>query len=63
MERTYSIVGVDEADAGRGLISWVSPLARALLKARKEDRVPLHIPGGVEELEVVEVVYRTITLL
>jgi transcription elongation factor GreB len=60
--RTYSIVGVDEADAGRGLISWVSPLARALLKAKKDDWVPLHVPGGVEELEVVEVVYRTITL-
>jgi transcription elongation factor GreB len=55
--RIYSIVGVDEADAGRGLISWVSPLARALLKARADDMVTLHIPGGVEELEVVEVAY------
>jgi transcription elongation factor GreB len=62
VERTYSIVGVDEADAGRGLISWVSPLARALLKAREEDVVTLHIPGGMEELEVVEVVYRTVDL-
>jgi transcription elongation factor GreB len=61
--RTYSIVGVDEACPGRGLISWVSPLARALLKAKKDDLVPLHIPNGVEELEVVEVVYRTITLV
>ena len=59
-ESTYSIVGVDEADAGRGLISWVSPLARALLKAREGDAVMLRIPGGVEELAVVEVVYRTI---
>ena len=59
-ESTYSIVGVDEADAGRGLISWVSPLARALLKARAEDVVKLHLPGGIEECEVVEVVYRTI---
>jgi transcription elongation factor GreB len=57
VERTYSIVGVDEADAGRGLISWVSPLARALLKARAADVVTLHIPGGVEELEVVDVTY------
>src|ERR1017187_8070214 len=47
-DRTYSIVGVDEADAGRGLISWVSPLARALLKARPDDVVTLHIPGGLE---------------
>ena len=59
-EHTYSIVGVDEADAGRGLISWVSPLARALLKARADDVVMLHIPGGVEELVVVEVAYRAI---
>jgi transcription elongation factor GreB len=63
VERTYSIVGVDEADAGRGLISWVSPLARALLKARADDVVTLHIPGGVEELEVVEVVYSQIELI
>ncbi len=60
-ERTYSIVGVDEADAGRGLISWVSPLARALLKAREDDVVMLRIPGGVEELVVVLVAYRTIS--
>jgi transcription elongation factor GreB len=60
-EHTYSIVGVDEADAGRGLISWVSPLARALLKARADDVVMLHIPGGVEELVVVEVAYRAIS--
>lgn len=60
--RSYSIVGVDEADAGRGLISWVSPLARALLKARKDDCVPLHVPDGFEELEVLEVAYRAIAL-
>ncbi len=60
--RTYCIVGVDEADAGRGLISWVSPLARALLKAREADVVNLRLPNGVEELEVVEVVYRSISL-
>jgi transcription elongation factor GreB len=60
--RTYSIVGVDEADAGHGLISWVSPLARALLKARADDVVILYVPGGVEELEVIEVAYLPITL-
>jgi len=59
-EHTYSIVGVDEADPGRGMISWVSPLARALIKAREGDVVTLRTPGGVEELEVVEVVYRAI---
>jgi transcription elongation factor GreB len=60
IEYTYSIVGVDEADAGRGLISWMSPLARVLLKARADDVVMLHVPGGVEELTVVDVVYRAI---
>jgi len=59
-EHTYSIVGVDEADAGRGMISWVSPLARALLKAREGDMVTLRTPGGVEELEILEVRYVTV---
>lgn len=62
LARTVSIVGVDEADAGRGLISWVSPLARALIKAREGDSVMLDLPGGAEQLEIVEVCYRTISL-
>ena len=62
MDRTYSIVGVDEANAGRNLISWVSPLARALLKARAGDVVTLHIPDGIEELDVIEVSYLPISL-
>ena len=61
-ENIYSIVGVDEADAGRGLISWVSPLSKALLKARANDVVMLRIPDGVEELLVVEIAYRMISL-
>jgi transcription elongation factor GreB len=61
-QRTYSIVGVDEADATRGHISWVSPLARALLKAREGDAVILQLPGGKEEIEVVEVDYIAIKL-
>ena len=56
-ERTVSIVGVDEIDTARGYISWVSPMARALLKAREGDTVVLRTPGGVEELEVLEVRY------
>lgn len=60
IDHTYSIVGVDEADAGRGRISWVSPLARALLKAREGDIITLQTPGGVEELEVLEVSYRAL---
>ena len=59
-ERTYSIVGVEEADVGRGRISWVSPLARTLLKARADDTVLLQLPNGVEELVVVEVIYQSI---
>ena len=55
--RTVSIVGVDEIDTARGYISWVSPMARALLKAREGDTVTLHTPGGVDELEIVRVRY------
>jgi len=56
-ERTVSIVGVDEIDTARGYISWVSPMARALLKAREGDTVTLRTPGGVEEIDVVAVRY------
>ena len=58
--RTVSIVGVDEIDAGRGYISWVSPMARALIKAREGDSVTLATPGGVEQLEVIEVRYEAL---
>lgn len=61
-EATYSIVGVDEANAGYGLVSWVSPLARALLKARVDDTVRLQVPDGWEELVVLDVMYCEITL-
>lgn len=61
-EVTYSIVGVDEADAGRGRVSWVSPLARALIKAKVDDTVRLQVPGGWEELLVLDVVYCEISL-
>jgi transcription elongation factor GreB len=56
-ERTVSIVGIDEIDTARGYISWVSPMARALIKAREGDTVTLHTPGGVDELEIVLVRY------
>ncbi|BBE50114.1 Transcription elongation factor GreB [Ferriphaselus amnicola] len=62
VEATYSIVGVDEANAGRGLISWVSPLAQTLFKAREDDVVTLRGPAGVEELVVLVVEYREIIL-
>ena len=56
-ERTLRIVGVDEADLEAGKISWVSPLARALLKARRGDTVDLRTPAGVEQIEVVDISY------
>ena len=56
-ERTVSIVGIDEIDTARGYISWISPMARALLKAREGDTVVVRTPGGTEELEVVWVRY------
>jgi transcription elongation factor GreB len=56
-QRTVSIVGVDEIDPARGYISWVSPMARALLKAREGDAITLRTPGGIEELDVVRVRY------
>ncbi|KYC29164.1 Transcription elongation factor GreB [Sterolibacterium denitrificans] len=57
-ETTYQIVGVDEADAGVGRISWIAPLARALMKAREGDVVSFQSPAGRRELEVVEIFYR-----
>jgi transcription elongation factor GreB len=54
---TVTILGVDEADSIQGQISWVAPVARALLKARVGDMVRLAVPGGVQELEVLDVSY------
>jgi transcription elongation factor GreB len=54
-ERSFQIVGVDEADVRQGRIAFVAPLARALLGARTGDTVTLRSPGGVEDLEVIEV--------
>lgn len=59
-ENTYAIVGVDEADASRGRISWISPLARALLKAREGDTVRFQSPVGWREIDIVEVRYQTL---
>jgi len=56
-KRCVSIVGMDEVDPARGRVSWVSPIARALLKAREGDTVTLRTPSGMEELEVVEIRY------
>jgi transcription elongation factor GreB len=61
-ERTVSIVGVDEIDTARGYISWVSPMARALLKARAGDVVTLNTPGGAEELDILDVRYERLAM-
>ena len=55
--RTVTIKGIDEADSARGEVSWIAPVARALLKARVGDEVPLMTPGGLELLEVLAVDY------
>ena len=56
-EHTVTIVGIDELDPLKGKISWVSPVARALTKAREGDLVTLHTPLGTEELEILGVSY------
>jgi len=61
-EREVRIVGVDEIDLDRSLISWKSPLARALMKYGSGDRVTLNAPGGTESLEILEVRYERIPL-
>jgi len=61
-ERVVSIVGQDEIDLDRHYISWVSPLARALMKSREGDRVVLRAPGGTARLEILEVRYERIEL-
>jgi transcription elongation factor GreB len=57
IQKTYSIVGVDESDISKGRISWVSPLANSLLKAREGDVVTFYSPKGKQELEVIKVEY------
>lgn len=56
-ERTLTILGIDEANSRESQVSWVSPVARALLKARVGDEVQLPTPAGVRRLEVVDVRY------
>src|SRR5437868_2533242 len=56
-ERTVTIKGIDEADHARGEVSWISPIARALLKAREGDVVKLVTPAGAHEIEILAVKY------
>lgn len=56
-ERTVTILGIDEADSLKGEVTWISPIARALLKAREGEVVKLVTPVGVQEIEVLSVHY------
>lgn len=56
-ERTIRIVGVDEADIDHNEVSWISPIARALLKAEEGDEVDIKTPNGLETIEVVKISY------
>ena len=57
VERTVTIVGIDEADMDKGQVSWISPIARALHKAREGDTVELKTPNGPEAIDIVAIRY------
>lgn len=59
-ERVYSIVGVDELDIEKGRISWMSPLARALMKGREGDVINFNSPKGLQEIEILAVEYKAL---
>ncbi|MCC7080324.1 MAG: transcription elongation factor GreB [Burkholderiales bacterium] len=59
-ERTISIVGMDEVDPARNRVSWIAPIARALLKARVGDVVSFQSPRGSEEIEIIDVRYQAL---
>ncbi|OOG58854.1 transcription elongation factor GreB [Polaromonas sp. C04] len=56
-ERTVTILGIDEADSAKGQVSWIAPIARALLRAHEGDAVKLMTPAGAQEIEVLAVAY------
>ena len=56
-EHTVTLVGVDEADLAQGKVSWLSPVAQALMKAKVDDSVQLRTPAGVEEIEIIAIRY------
>ena len=57
-ERTIKIVGVDEVELDKGHVSWISPIAKALLRAEEGDVVKMRTPHGIEDIEIVKVTYR-----
>jgi len=58
-EHRVTIVGVDEAEMAQGKISWISPIARALMKLRVGDTVDVRTPSGADTLEVTKITYKT----
>jgi transcription elongation factor GreB len=56
-ERTITILGIDESESSQGQVSWISPIARALLKAREGDVVKLVTPAGAQDIEILKVAY------
>jgi transcription elongation factor GreB len=61
-EQTVRIVGIDEMDPAQHYVSWISPIARALIKAHEGEKVQLRTPGGDEEIEIIEVRYEEIPM-
>ena len=59
-EHTVMIVGVDEADLSTGKISWISPVAKALIKSKVGDAIELRTPAGIETIEVINIYYKTV---
>jgi transcription elongation factor GreB len=60
-EHRIEIVGIDEVDLDRNRVSWISPIARALVKARIGDVVPLQTPAGTEQIEILDVHYPSLS--
>jgi transcription elongation factor GreB len=56
-QKTVKLVGIDEADLAQDKISWISPLARALMKARVEDEIQFHTPSGLEVIKILQIEY------
>jgi transcription elongation factor GreB len=56
-ERTVTILGIDEANSAAGEVSWISPIARTLLKAREGDELKLVMPERICDIEVLRVTY------
>jgi transcription elongation factor GreB len=56
-ETSYRIVGVDETDADQNWVSWVSPIAKALLNHRRGERIRFKFPSGEQTLEIIEIAY------